>query len=204
MKLRFAPSPTGLLHVGNARLALANALFARRNGGKFQLRIDDTDTGRSREELVTAIQQDLEWMGIAWDETFRQTERLDRYAAAIEKLKASGHLYPCFESEQELAAKRETQIRQRRAPVYDRAMLRMTEQQRAQAEANGKVPYWRFKLSGALCAGVTWLWGTVRSSCPPSPTRCWCVPMARCSTPSLPSWMTSKQGSAILFVGKTT
>ncbi|MCI1243130.1 glutamate--tRNA ligase [Acetobacter fabarum] len=150
MKLRFAPSPTGLLHVGNARLALANALFARRNKGKFQLRIDDTDTGRSREELVGAIQQDLEWMGITWDETFRQTERLDRYAAAIEKLKASGHLYPCFESEQELAAKRETQIRQRRAPVYDRAMLKMTEQQRAQAEANGKVPYWRFKLSGRI------------------------------------------------------
>ncbi|GBR46403.1 glutamate--tRNA ligase [Acetobacter pomorum] len=147
MKLRFAPSPTGLLHVGNARQALANALYARRYGGQFQLRIDDTDIGRSREELVEAIQKDLHWMGIQWDETFRQTERLDRYAAAIEKLKASGHLYPCFESEQELAAKRETQIRQRRAPVYDRAMLKMTPQQRAQAEANGKVPYWRFKLS---------------------------------------------------------
>lgn len=147
MKLRFAPSPTGLLHVGNARQALANALYARRHGGQFQLRIDDTDIGRSREELVEAIQKDLRWMGIQWDETFRQTERLDRYAAAIEKLKASGHLYPCFESEQELAAKRETQIRQRRAPVYDRAMLKMTPQQRAQAEANGKVPYWRFKLS---------------------------------------------------------
>ncbi len=147
MKLRFAPSPTGLLHVGNARQALANALYARRHGGQFQLRIDDTDIGRSREELVEAIQKDLHWMGIQWDETFRQTERLDRYAAAIEKLKASGHLYPCFESEQELAAKRETQIRQRCAPVYDRAMLKMTPQQRAQAEANGKVPYWRFKLS---------------------------------------------------------
>lgn len=147
MKLRFAPSPTGLLHVGNARQALANALYARRHGGQFQLRIDDTDIGRSREDLVEAIQKDLRWMGIQWDETFRQTERLDRYAAAIEKLKASGHLYPCFESEQELAAKRETQIRQRRAPVYDRAMLKMTPQQRAQAEANGKVPYWRFKLS---------------------------------------------------------
>ena len=150
MKLRFAPSPTGLLHVGNARQALANALYARRHGGQFQLRIDDTDIGRSREELVEAIQKDLHWMGIQWDETFRQTERLDRYAAAIEKLKASGHLYPCFESEQELAAKRETQIRQRRAPVYDRAMLKMTPQQRAQAEANGKVPYWRFKLSNTI------------------------------------------------------
>lgn len=150
MKLRFAPSPTGLLHVGNARQALANALYARRHGGQFQLRIDDTDIGRSREELIEAIQKDLHWMGIQWDETFRQTERLDRYAAAIEKLKASGHLYPCFESEQELAAKRETQIRQRRAPVYDRAMLKMTAQQRAQAEANGKVPYWRFKLSNTI------------------------------------------------------
>ncbi|KAA8434913.1 glutamate--tRNA ligase, partial [Acetobacter sp. DmW_125123] len=137
-------------HVGNARQALANALYARRHGGQFQLRIDDTDIGRSREELVEAIQKDLHWMGIQWDETFRQTERLDRYAAAIEKLKASGHLYPCFESEQELAAKRETQIRQRRAPVYDRAMLKMTAQQRAQAEANGKVPYWRFKLSNTI------------------------------------------------------
>lgn len=131
MKLRFAPSPTGMLHVGNARLAIANALFARRHGGAFQLRIDDTDIERSKESHVEAIQTDLTWLGITWDETFRQTERLDRYAKAIEKLKATGRLYPCFESEQELAAKRETQIRQRRAPVYDRAMLKMTPEQRA-------------------------------------------------------------------------
>ncbi|WP_215754130.1 glutamate--tRNA ligase [Acetobacter sp. P5B1] len=150
MKLRFAPSPTGMLHVGNARLALANALFARRHGGSFQLRIDDTDTERSRESHVEAIRTDLTWMGITWDETFRQTERLDRYAQAIKKLKASGRLYPCFESEYELAAKRETQIRQRRAPVYDRAMLKLTPEQRASAEANGKVPYWRFKLSDTV------------------------------------------------------
>ncbi|CEF40043.1 glutamyl-tRNA synthetase [Acetobacter senegalensis] len=150
MKLRFAPSPTGMLHVGNARLAIANALFARRHGGAFQLRIDDTDIERSKESHVEAIQTDLTWLGITWDETFRQTERLDRYAKAIEKLKATGRLYPCFESEQELAAKRETQIRQRRAPVYDRAMLKMTPEQRAQAEANGKVPYWRFRLSDRI------------------------------------------------------
>ncbi len=150
MKLRFAPSPTGMLHVGNARLALANALFAQRNGGSFQLRIDDTDTERSRESHVEAIQTDLTWMGITWDETFRQTDRLDRYAQAIKKLKASGRLYPCFESEYELASKRETQIRQRRAPVYDRAMLKLTPEQRASAEANGKVPYWRFKLSDTV------------------------------------------------------
>ncbi|MFT8586577.1 glutamate--tRNA ligase [Acetobacter papayae] len=147
MKLRFAPSPTGLLHVGNARLALANALYARRHGGQFQLRIDDTDTARSREELADALRQDLQWLGINWTETFRQTDRLDRYERAIEALKASGRLYPCFESEQELATKREHQIRQRRAPIYDRAMLKMTPGQLAQALANGKTPYWRFKLS---------------------------------------------------------
>ncbi|ATU73522.1 Glutamyl-tRNA synthetase 2 [Gluconacetobacter sp. SXCC-1] len=147
MKLRFAPSPTGLIHVGNARQAIANALFARRHGARFLLRIDDTDRSRSKEEYVQALQDDLRWLGIGWDEFVRQSDRLDRYALAIEKLKASGRLYPCFESEQELASKREARIRMRKPPVYDRAMLRMTPQQRAQAEANGKVPYWRFKLS---------------------------------------------------------
>ena len=147
MKLRFAPSPTGLIHVGNARQAIANALFARRHNARFLLRIDDTDRGRSKEEYVQALQDDLRWLGIGWDEFVRQSDRLDRYALAIEQLKASGRLYPCFESEQELASKREARIRMRKPPVYDRAMLRMTPQQRAQAEANGKVPYWRFRLS---------------------------------------------------------
>ncbi|ACI50225.1 glutamyl-tRNA synthetase [Gluconacetobacter diazotrophicus PA1 5] len=152
MKLRFAPSPTGLIHVGNARQAIANALYARRHGGTFQLRIDDTDRERSRDEYVDALHTDLAWLGITWDETFRQSDRLDRYAAAIETLKASGRLYPCFESEQELASKREARIRMRKPPIYDRAMLRMTAEQRAQAEANGKVPYWRFRLSDRTVA----------------------------------------------------
>ncbi|GBQ64677.1 glutamyl-tRNA synthetase [Ameyamaea chiangmaiensis NBRC 103196] len=147
MKLRFAPSPTGSLHVGNARQAIANALYARGHGGRFLLRIDDTDTERSRESFVDGIQTDLTWLGLQWDEYVRQSERLDRYAAAVEHLKQSGRLYPCFESEQELAAKREARIRMRKPPIYDRAMLKMTPEQRAQAEANGKVPYWRFKLS---------------------------------------------------------
>ncbi|GAN54218.1 glutamate--tRNA ligase [Tanticharoenia sakaeratensis] len=147
MKLRFAPSPTGYLHVGNARLAIANALFARRHGGQFMLRIDDTDLSRGKPEYETAIQTDLKWLGLHWDEFVHQSHRLDRYALAIEKLKASGRLYPCFESEVELAAKREARLRARKPPIYDRAMLRMTPEQRAQAEANGKVPYWRFKLS---------------------------------------------------------
>ena len=151
MKLRFAPSPTGLLHVGNARAALANYLLARRHGGQFLLRYDDTDTGRNKPELAEAIAQDLNWLGITWDETFTQSSRLASYAAAAEKLKASGRLYPCFESEAELQAKRDQRLKRKLPPVYDRAMLRLTAEQRTNAEAGGKVPYWRFKLSdGAI------------------------------------------------------
>ena len=147
MKLRFAPSPTGLLHVGNARVALANYLLARRHGGGFLLRFDDTDAGRNRPEFVAAIEQDLAWLGIAWDESFSQSARLDAYADAAKRLEASGRLYPCFESEAELQAKRDQRVKRRLPPVYDRAMLRLTAEQRANAEAGGKKPYWRFRLS---------------------------------------------------------
>ncbi len=147
MKLRFAPSPTGHLHVGNARVALANWLLARRHGGDFVLRLDDTDTERSRPEFAQGIEEDLRWLGLDWDSAFTQTSRLDRYAAAAERLKASGRLYPCFESEEELAYKREQRRRQNKPPLYDRAALKMTAEQRAKAEANGKTPYWRFLLS---------------------------------------------------------
>ena len=147
MKLRFAPSPTGLLHVGNARAALANYLLARRHGGQFLLRYDDTDVGRNKPELAEAIAQDLSWLGITWDESFAQSGRLELYAAAAERLKAAGRLYPCFESEAELQAKRDQRLKRKLPPVYDRAMLRLTPEQRANAEAGGKVPYWRFKLS---------------------------------------------------------
>jgi glutamyl-tRNA synthetase len=147
MKLRFAPSPTGLLHVGNARAALANYLLARRHGGQFLLRYDDTDTTRNKPELAEAIAQDLNWLGITWDESFAQSSHLPAYAAAAERLKASGRLYPCFESEAELQAKRDQRLKRKLPPVYDRAMLRLTPEQRANAEAGGKAPYWRFKLS---------------------------------------------------------
>lgn len=147
MKLRFAPSPTGLLHAGNARVALANWLLARRHGGRFVLRLDDTDTQRSTPEFAQAIEEDLRWLGLDWDERFAQSERLDRYAAAAERLKASKRLYPCFESEEELAAKRERRRREGRAPVYDREALKMTPEQYERALANGKQPYWRFLLS---------------------------------------------------------
>ena len=147
MRVRFAPSPTGYLHVGNARIALANALLARRHGGHFLLRFDDTDVARSRAEYEAAIEQDLRWLGIAWDQTLRQSERLELYRAAADRLIAAGRLYPCFESEEELRSKREQRRRIGKPPIYDRAMLRMTAAQRATAEANGKTPYWRFKLS---------------------------------------------------------
>ena len=149
---RFAPSPSGYLHAGNARLALMNFLFARRHGGRFLLRIDDTDAERSRPEYEEAIGHDLHWLGIEWDDSFRQSDRLDRYAAAAERLKESGRLYPCFETKEELDAKRERRIRRKLPPVYDRAMLALTPAQRAAAEAGGKRPYWRFKLSDGAVA----------------------------------------------------
>jgi glutamyl-tRNA synthetase len=152
-RLRFAPSPTGYLHVGNLRTAVANYLFASRHGGDLMLRMDDTDTLRSRPEYESAIQEDLRWLGIPWDQFARQSERHDRYEAAAERLRASGHLYPCFESEEELASKRAARLKRRLPPVYDRAMLTLTPEQRAAAEANGKRPYWRFKLSGET---ITW------------------------------------------------
>ncbi|MGK7869165.1 glutamate--tRNA ligase [Falsiroseomonas sp. E2-1-a20] len=147
MKLRFAPSPTGLLHVGNARIAIANWCLARHRGGRFLLRLDDTDTARSRAEFAQAIEEDLRWLGLDWDELIRQSDRLELYAAAAARLKASGHLYPCLETEEELAFKREQRIRQGKPPLYDRAALRMTADQLSRAEANGKSPHWRFKLS---------------------------------------------------------
>ena len=151
--VRFAPSPTGLLHVGNARQAVANWLFARKHGGRFILRLDDTDSTRSTEANEEAIRQDMLWLGLTWHETFRQTDRLALYAEAAEVLKRSGRLYPCFESEEELAAKREMRIKRGQPPIYDRAMLKLTAEQRTNAEAGGKRPYWRFRLSDHE---VTW------------------------------------------------
>ena len=145
--VRFAPSPTGYLHAGNARPALMNYLFARKMGGTFLLRLDDTDTTRGTAEYADAIQTDLTWLGIEWAEMFRQSDRLELYAEAAEFLKKSGRLYPCFESEAELQAKRDYRMKRGLAPVYDRAMLKLTPEQRASAEANGKTPYWRFRLN---------------------------------------------------------
>jgi len=150
IKLRFAPSPTGYLHVGNARSALVNFLFARHHGGSLLLRLDDTDTERGRPEYEQGIYDDLRWLGIGWDETAKQSERFARYAEAAEQLKSAGRLYPCFENEDELAAKRNALIKRKLPPVYDRAALTLTPAQREAAEASGKRPYWRFKLSDGV------------------------------------------------------
>jgi glutamyl-tRNA synthetase len=144
--VRFAPSPTGLLHVGNARAALINWLFARRHGGRFILRIDDTDRERSRGEYAAAIADDLRWLGLDWDETFRQSDRMALYEQARDRLIADGRLYPCYESPEELDLKRKALLAQGRPPIYDRAALRLSDAQRAAFAAAGTQPHWRFRL----------------------------------------------------------
>jgi glutamyl-tRNA synthetase len=145
--VRFAPSPTGLLHVGNARTAVLNWLFARKQGGKFLLRIDDTDTERSKPEYEQAIVEDLNWLGLTHDRLARQSERADAYNAAAEKLKERGRLYTAYESADELERRRKRQIAAHKPPVYDRAALNLSAEDRAKLEGEGRRPHWRFKLS---------------------------------------------------------
>ena len=142
---RFAPSPTGLLHLGNLRAAFFNFAIARRTGGRFLLRIDDTDAERSEERFVEAIRDDLRWLGLDWDEEVRQSGRLDRYGAAAERLKTSGRLYPCWETPKELDLKRKVLLQRGRPPVYDRAALTLSEEEKARLAAE-RPPHWRFKL----------------------------------------------------------
>lgn len=144
--VRFAPSPTGYLHIGNARPALFNWLFARRHGGRFLLRYDDTDTQRSQAAFAEAIAEDLAWLGIHPDLTIRQSERLAIYDAAAERLGAAGRLYPCFETADELDRRRKRQLARGLPPVYDRAALKLTAEDRARLEAEGRKPHWRFRL----------------------------------------------------------
>jgi len=144
--VRFAPAPSGYLHVGNMRLAIINWLFARREGGRFWLRMDDTDPERSDPVYAEAIQQDLAWMDLDWDRYERQSERLAAYAAAAERLKASGRLYPAYETPDELEAKRKALLARGQPPLYDRAALSLTPDQRRSLEASGRKPHWRFKL----------------------------------------------------------
>ncbi len=153
MKLRFAPSPTGNLHVGNARTLLLNWLYAKKQGATFILRFDDTDLERSKDEYEAQIKKDIAWLGLDYDEIVKQSDRLDIYKEAAEKLKASGRLYPCYETKKELDFKRKRQLSQGRPPVYDRAALRLSPEEIATFETEGRVPHWRFKLEDAT---ITW------------------------------------------------
>ena len=143
---RFAPSPTGYLHIGNMRPALMNYLLSRKQGGTFILRIDDTDTERSREDYVFAIQEDLTWLGLNWDKVERQSDRLERYDASADKLRKMGILYECFETPTELELKRKKQLNMGKPPVYDRAALSLSEADKDVLRAERGQGHWRFKL----------------------------------------------------------
>jgi glutamyl-tRNA synthetase len=143
---RFAPSPTGRLHVGNVRAALHNWMLARRHGGRFLLRIDDTDRARSEEAFVEAIRADLAWLGLRPDAEERQSARFDRYDAVFETLRAKGRVYPAYETQQELDLKRKVLLGRGLPPIYDRAALSLSDADRAALEAEGVRPHWRFRL----------------------------------------------------------
>ena len=145
--VRFAPSPTGRLHVGNIRPAVLNYLFARANGGTFMLRMDDTDQGRSTADYAAGIEHDLAWLGFKWDRFARQSDRTARYGEVAAHLKAAGRLYACYETTDELDRKRKRQLARGLPPIYDRSALTLTAADHAQLAAEGKKPHWRFRLA---------------------------------------------------------
>ncbi len=144
--VRFAPSPTGLLHVGNARIALLNRLFADSLGGRFILRLDNTDAERSREEYISAIKRDLSWLGVGWEHTVRQSDRRPSYHTAMARLQAAGRVYPCYETTEELEEQRLFQRGQKQPRLYDRAALKLSKPDHVRLETKGHRPYWRFRL----------------------------------------------------------
>ncbi|MFK7793410.1 MAG: glutamate--tRNA ligase [Devosiaceae bacterium] len=158
--VRFAPSPTGYLHIGNARTALFNALFALKNNGQFVLRLDDTDIARSTQEFADTIQEDIAWLGISVGRLEKQSARMARYDGVRDELKAKGLLYACYETAEELDYKRKRQMALGKPPVYDRAGLNLSDEERKELEAEGRKPHWRFKLTGRrvqwddLCKGA--------------------------------------------------
>ncbi len=143
---RFAPSPTGYIHVGNLRTALMNYLIAKQSGGTFILRLDDTDQDRSKQEYIDGLKEDLVWLGLHWDRIEQQSLRFDRYREAAEQLKAAGRFYECFETPVELDLKRKKQLNMGKPPVYDRTSLHLTEAEKAAFRAEGREGYWRFRL----------------------------------------------------------
>jgi len=146
IKVRFAPSPTGRMHVGNVRTALINFLFAKKENGEFILRIDDTDTQRSTPEFLQGIFDDLKWLGITYAKTFHQSHRFDRYNFVKNKLIEAGVLYPCYETSDELEAKRKIQLSRGLPPVYDRAHQKLSSEEKEKFTKEGRSPHWRFLL----------------------------------------------------------
>lgn len=146
VKVRFAPSPTGLMHIGNTRTALFNWLLAKKLGGRFMLRIDDTDRQRSKQEYEDVIRDNLNWLGLLWEEEARQSARFERYHEVAEKLKESGRVYACYETAEELEFKRKRLLAKGLPPVYDRQALGYTNEDIVRFEAEGRRPHYRFKL----------------------------------------------------------
>ncbi len=143
---RFAPSPTGYIHVGNLRTALMNYMIARKSGGTFILRLDDTDQERSKQEYIDGLMADLDWLGLHWDRVEQQSKRMDRYREAADQLRRSGRFYECFESPIELDLKRKKLLNMHKPPVYDRTSLHLTDAEKAALRAEGREGYWRFRL----------------------------------------------------------
>ena len=150
MKCRFAPSPTGLLHVGNVRSALLNWAYAKKNNGNFVLRIDDTDNSRSTKEFENKIKENLTWLGVNWDKTFNQSDRIENYNLKINKLKNDGRLYPCFETAEELSLKKKSLLSSGKPPIYDRSSLLLTKENIDEKINSGLKPHWRFKLNASI------------------------------------------------------
>jgi len=150
MKCRFAPSPTGLLHVGNARSAVLNWAFAKKNNGSFILRIDDTDQTRSSKEFENKIKENLSWLGLDWNKTFNQSERTNLYNSNIEKLKNDGRLYPCFETVEELSLKKKSLLSSGKPPIYDRSSLSLSKDEINEKIKSGLKPHWRFRLEDGI------------------------------------------------------
>ena len=146
---RFAPSPTGKLHIGNVRTALINWLYAKKHGGKFILRMDDTDLVRSKDEYENAILTDLKWLGLTWDSEFNQLSRGEKYEQAKAELISKGRLYPCYETPEELDVKRKLQLSSGKPPIYDRAALKLTHEQINTYEKQGRTPHYRFLINDA-------------------------------------------------------
>lgn len=146
-KVRFAPSPTGRLHIGNIRTAVLNYLLTRKSGGSFLLRLDDTDRERSTDAFAQGIRDDLTWLGFKWDREERQSDRTARYEEAAAQLRAAGRLYPCYETEEELDRRRKRQRARGMPPIYDRAALRMTPDEALKLGDSGRKPHWRFRLA---------------------------------------------------------